>query len=89
MAEGLGKSHLNKCGHAGCVCTVEPGKTYCSKHCEDAASGAHKGHSGNACECGHDACVRAHGGPNASRSAATDAKLHDAAKEAFKNTGED
>ena len=89
MAEGLAKSHLNKCSHEGCVCTVEPGKSYCSKYCEEAGSGARKAHAGHACECGHDACDRAHAGAKASRTAATDAKLHEAGKEAFKSTGED
>ena len=59
---GIGQNHMNKCGHAGCACLVDPSQTYCSDYCVT-ASGAdasnqlpgHQSESGR-CECGHAAC---------------------------------
>jgi hypothetical protein len=60
---GMGQQHMNKCGHAGCSCTVEPGQTYCSDHCAKQASAntsaelpGGKPQHGAGCQCGHPGC---------------------------------
>lgn len=45
---------LRKCRSSGCGCTVEPGETYCSEHCENQARSAIL--AGQGCECGHAEC---------------------------------
>lgn len=61
MAAGE-QGHLNKCGHAGCACEVQPGDHFCSEYCAKASpaqiSGTLPGerHTGEKCRCGHPAC---------------------------------
>lgn len=44
-----------RCGHAGCKCTVTEGERFCSKHCEE-----HEAKGGTEdkvmCGCGHPEC---------------------------------
>lgn len=59
MAEHiLSSEHLNKCGHAGCKCLVDPGESYCSEHCEHAAGAAENKPQDkiSGCKCGHPEC---------------------------------
>jgi hypothetical protein len=44
----------NKCGHAGCSCTVKGDDKYCSAICES-AEGADVQEI--VCECGHSGCA--------------------------------
>lgn len=53
-----------KCAHAGCACTVETGKRYCSEYClvqaertDDDALAADGDDDG--CTCGHAECAKA------------------------------
>jgi hypothetical protein len=45
------------CAHAPCNCPVENGTSYCSEHCERAAS--HQPDAAADCPCGHARCVAA------------------------------
>jgi hypothetical protein len=64
MAEsGLDEKHLNKCGHEGCQCMVEPSQHFCSEYCAKASaapiSGTLPGEreaQSNGCRCGHPGC---------------------------------
>jgi hypothetical protein len=64
-APGVGREHMNKFAHAGCVCVVEPSQSYCSEYCarESSADTSNelpgKSHGG-ACECGHPDCEHKH-----------------------------
>jgi hypothetical protein len=58
----VGAEHMNKCGHEGCLCVVEPSQTYCSDYCVK-VSGADASNQlparqiqGDQCQCGHPAC---------------------------------
>jgi len=42
----------NRCNHAGCNCETQPGKQFCSDHCEQNKAAAHSGR----CGCNHAAC---------------------------------
>jgi hypothetical protein len=65
MAESrMGREHLNKCGHEGCACMVEPSQSYCSEHCSRASSANTSaelpGHEHDLrCRCGHAECEEA------------------------------
>ena len=66
MAEaGLGREHKAKCGHAACVCLVEPSQSYCSDWCAS-SSGLNGSNElpgktrGGKCQCGHADCEQAH-----------------------------
>ena len=54
--------HLNKCGHAGCECLIQPGEHFCSEYCAKASPAAISGtlpggeRTHSKCECGHAAC---------------------------------
>jgi hypothetical protein len=59
MAEHiLSPRHLDKCGHAGCKCLVDPGQSYCSQHCEhaDGAADSKPQDQASGCKCGHPDC---------------------------------
>lgn len=43
----------NKCGHAGCMCTVGGDMEYCSQRCENAED---EGITEITCDCGHPGC---------------------------------
>ncbi|MCC6534413.1 MAG: hypothetical protein IT531_17815 [Burkholderiales bacterium] len=51
-----------KCKHAACRCSAQPGKDFCSDYCERAAAQAGQG-AGQAasaqqrCNCGHASCA--------------------------------
>jgi hypothetical protein len=53
---GTGHQVNAKCGHAPCVCLVQPGESYCSPYCETASANT----SANVlrCGCGHAECDR-------------------------------
>ena len=60
---GLGREHMNKCGHQGCSCMVEPSQGYCSEHCAQASSAntsnelpGGSAQAGGKCQCGHSDC---------------------------------
>ena len=45
----------DKCAHAACACTVEPGQLYCSTYCAEAAASPDSAvHA--VCRCGHPDC---------------------------------
>jgi len=54
----LSLQHLNKCGHEGCNCTVDPANNYCSEQCEQADSKTEKSPQNHAsdCICAHVDC---------------------------------
>ena len=54
----LDAKHLDKCGHAGCKCLVDPGESYCGTHCEHADTQAEQSPQETvlACQCGHAEC---------------------------------
>jgi hypothetical protein len=63
--DGLREEHMNKCGHQGCVCVVEPSQSYCSEYCARASGASTSnelpGHiRAGRCECGHAACDGQH-----------------------------
>jgi len=58
VEQSLGVRHLDKCGHGGCKCLVDPGVSYCSEKCEQADIKAEKNPSEQAvaCSCGDPEC---------------------------------
>ena len=44
--------HLQKCGHAPCLCEVTASEEFCSDHCRGHAQSDH-----DTCTCGHTDCA--------------------------------